>query len=538
MPGTLSNRCLRSPLLGVLVAVSLLAVGAACQTTEQEAERVLVIGSVSDVDSFNELLSLGVFFTSGVIDRMFLSLLEEQPDYQERPPTFRPRLASSYEFSPDRKVVTIKLRKDVLWSDGVPLTSADVYWTWQAQTSPDVAWDYASTKERIADVEVVDSHTIRFHFTEAYTNQLLDLNEGAILPKHAWEKLPFSEWRLKPEFFSENMVSSGPYTLASWKPEQEIILRRNEHYFEEGLPIIDQVIFRIVPDPANMLQQFLSGDIDMVTFIDPPKAKRVMEAKHVDLVVFPTRNFHFISWNMKRPLFRERKARLALTLAIDRMTIIDALWHGYATMATSPIVSGVWAHNDDIEPWPYEPERAKMLLKSLGWMDRDGDGVLDRDGERFSFELTTHPGDQTRIDAIVMIQEQLRRIGVEVIPRQIEFNTLNAKNMARDYDATYASFVMDTSLDLAYAFQTTGSHNWGSFSHPEVDRLIDEIGRQSDVEATRAMLIEIQKIIHEEQPLTFLWEPKRIIGKSARLQKISANALSDFFDLREWSVTP
>ncbi len=144
--------------------------------------------------------------------RMFLHLVEEQPDFQDHPPTFKPLLAKSYEWSADHKILTFRLREDVVWSDGVPVTAEDVRWTWQAQIHPDVAWEGADSKRWITDVEVVDPHTVRFHFERAYAKQLLDANECPILPKHAWEKLPFSQWRQNNDWFRQHLVVDGPFT--------------------------------------------------------------------------------------------------------------------------------------------------------------------------------------------------------------------------------------------------------------------------------------------------------------------------------------
>src|SRR5262249_38601322 len=142
----------------------------------------VVTGWPSEPGGVNPLILPASQPTSEMTFRLFLHLLEEQPDFDQHPPTFKPQLAPSYHWSPDHKTLTFHLRDDVVWSDGVPVTADDVRWTWQAQISRDVVWDNAEAKKSITDVEAVDPHTVRFRFSRAYAKQLLDANEGVVLP--------------------------------------------------------------------------------------------------------------------------------------------------------------------------------------------------------------------------------------------------------------------------------------------------------------------------------------------------------------------
>ena len=238
-----------------LLVCSSLLIG--CQSTSQAPsgdappeDTTLVVAYSIDIEGVNELLLAPTAIHSALqYFALFLPLLEEQADYQEGPPTFTPRLAESYTFSEDRLQVTLKLRTDVVWSDGVPVTAEDVRWTWQAQMHPDVAWNYVESKNRISDVEVIDPHTVVFHFTESYPSQLLDINQGVILPKHAWSQLPFDQWRENGAWFTENLVVNGPFTLESWEPQQRFVLARNEQYFEPDVPKLDRIVFEITREP-------------------------------------------------------------------------------------------------------------------------------------------------------------------------------------------------------------------------------------------------------------------------------------------------
>lgn len=501
----------------------------------------LVVAYSSDIPGINELAVSSSQTTTEILNLLYCHLLDEQPDYKDHPPTFRPRLAESYEFSSDRKTLTFKLRKGVTWSDGVALTADDVRWTWQAQTHPGVAWDSVGMKSSIVDVEVVDAHTVRFHFTHAYPGQLVHANEGGILPKHAWNAIPFEQWRNSGDWFREHMVVSGPFTLDRWKRQEEIVLARNPRYFEPGLPYLDRVIFRVIPDPANQLTQFLSGSIDYIRQLPAAQAAEIARLDDKRLLTFWPAQFTSILWNLRSPLFAEVDVRRALAHAIDRQTIVDALWYQWAQVANSPIISSVWGHNRNLPQRPFDPNEAQRLLATAGWRDTDGDGVLDKDGLHFSFELLVNDGNQERVDAAIMIQDQLRRVGIEVRPLVLEWNLLDSRMTGGEFGAVIIGLGLETSLDVSAYFHTDSistEMNFGGYTNPEVDRLLDSIRSQIRLEDAQPYLDRLQEVLDEEQPQTILWESQRLVGLSRRLQGATPNAISTLDGLERWWLAP
>ncbi|HJX29929.1 MAG TPA: ABC transporter substrate-binding protein, partial [Thermoanaerobaculia bacterium] len=246
----------------------------------------IVTGWTAEPGSVNEYITPSTLPTNEVLFRIFQRLVEEQADFNEHPATFAPQLAESYEWSPDRKALTFRLRKKLVWSDGAPLTAEDVRWTWQMQTHPAVGWDNTSSKEFIRDVEVVDPHTVRFHFTRVYSKQMLDANEGVILPKHAWSKLPVEKWRESSDWFKQNLVVSGPFTIASWTPQQELVMARNERYWEKDRPYLDRVVMRFLPDAGSLLSQVLGGELDFIPQVAPTDAPRAKADPDLNLISY------------------------------------------------------------------------------------------------------------------------------------------------------------------------------------------------------------------------------------------------------------
>lgn len=503
----------------------------------------VVTGWTAELGGVNKLILPASSINSEVQYRMFLHLVEEQPDFQEHPPTFKPLLAKSYEFSPDHKVLTFRLRDDVVWSDGVPVTAEDVRWTWQAQVHPDVAWEGADSKRWIRDVEVVDPHTVRFHFERAYAKQLLDAHEGPILPKHAWEKLPFSQWRQNNDWFRQNLVVDGPFTIASWEPQQQIVLARNDRYFEKGLPRLDRVVLRQIADQAAGFTQLLSGDLDFINQIAVSDVPRVKASPHLELISFWANLYVAAGWNNEHPLFKDPEVRRALTLAIDRQTIVDTLLgEELGKVADSPVLTSVWAHDDSIQPLPYDPAEARRILAAKGWRDSNGDGVLDKGGKPFAFELLSNAGNQLRADATVMIQDQLKKVGIRATPRLVDFNALIDQTSQGNFEASILGFTTDTSLDLTGNFHSSSiggdGNNIVRYRNPEVDRLIVEAASQLELAAMKSQLDRIQQIIHRDQPVTFLWESKRLSAVNRRVKDARPTPNYSFFNLKEWWIEP
>lgn len=500
-----------------------------------------MIAASTDISGINELISAPDSLTQSVIDLMFLHLLEEQADFDRHPPTFAPQLAASWDWSDDHTELILVLRSDVVWSDGVPVTAADVEWSWRAQIDPAVAWGLADTKENIAAVAAIDDHTVRVTYHQRGVSQLNNLNEGAILPKHAWSHLPFSDWHQNSQWFVDHLVTNGPFELDSWQRQQQIALRRNGTFFDRQLPYLDRVVFRVVPQKTNQVGQLLAGDVGFVDHVPAAEGERVGTSEGIQLLTYWPRQFDFICWNTSRPLFAEAEVRQALTMAIDRQELVDALWFGHARISTSPILSSVWAHNHEIKPWPYAPTASRSILKDRGWSDTDGDGVLDREGAPFSFELITNTNSTVRVDASVLVQEQLRRVGIDVRVRRLEFNTLIAKTLEHDFDAMLGGWTIPTTLDLGFAFHSDSidnGYNFGVFSNPEIDRLIDSSRDQIDAAAIGETLRRIQELLHQQQPYTQLWEPQRLTGTTVALKGAQPNALDPFYRLEHWWLVP
>jgi peptide/nickel transport system substrate-binding protein len=531
----------------VLFITPLLAVLAACRggppaappskpTSVADSGRPFIVATQGDVTTFNECQSAGETTEGDIISLLFPALANEQPDYRLHPPSFAPRLASSWEFSPDRHTLTFHLRPDARWSDGTPITSADIRFTFEAEKDEAAGCPNREIKDFIRDVEAVDPQTVRFHFSRVYPYQLMDANDGHIFPKHAWDKVPFGKWPTTN--FAPLLVTGGPFRLAAHNPQQTIVLARDSRWWGAPRPYLGRLVFRILPDVASQVAQLLAGDVDLVQQVPPQEADLVAASPNVRVVEFPSRLLGLVAWNNRRRLFADRQVRRALTLAINRKAIVDTAYHGHAKVANGPVLSTMWAYDRNLPDLGYDPNLAGELLDQAGWLRPGGRGIRQHGGRRFAFDLLYPAGNTIREQMALLMQADLARVGIEVHPRQVEFTSLIARTDGGEFDAVMWVWEEPTKVDLTEVWSTRtddrGSSNFIGYSNPEVDRLIAAARAVPDYTTAKPILDRIQELIVADQPVTFLYEANRLVGVNRELEGAEINSAGVFFNVEDW----
>ena len=542
------NRAIRRSTLGGAAATALAVALAACggpstgeRTADGAKERpsrggTVVLGLPADLDNLNPYLSRRAA-NRDIAYHIFASLAEEQADFGQGPPTFRPSLASDWQFSGDGRELTFHLRPEAVWSDGAPITAEDVRFSWQVAIHPDVAWVGADVKSAITDVRIDSPHAVTFVFSRVYPYQLMDANEGVILPRHIWEEVPFTEWRTSG--LDRQPVCSGPFRVERWIPNQTLELVRNDRYWDPERPYLDRVVYRVTPDAAAGLGQLLAGELDYWDSINPADSARAEADPDVDIHRYTDRFYAFIMWNCARPLFAEPEVRRALTLAINRQRIVDDLLFGAGWQATGPLPPLYWAHDENLAPHPYDPGAARRLLAGAGWTDSDGDGWLDRDGRIFAFELETTAESSLRRDVALLVQEDLHKLGVDARPTSLERNTFNTRHRSGDFDAFIGGWRLPTKVELAVMFETTAREtgvNYGGYSNSRLDDLLAEAAAVKTSEEALPLFREALYLLHDDAPYTFLYWRQRLVGIGSRIRDTRPNALSPLFNLDEWWI--
>lgn len=495
-----------------------------------------ILTLLGEVDSLNPFASSSAD-ASEIHDLIFPRLYTEQADYTEGPPTFVPNLAEAPPVPGDDGLsLRIKLR-ECTWSDGVPITAEDVRFSWQAAADPDVAWVSASIVEQIEDIEIHSPREFTVHYRKCYPYQQMDVNDVQILPKHTFGKVPFTKWQTHGRWETQASVSGGPFLLESIRPN-EVILARNPRYGKGSRPYLDKIIFRVIPDQRSQLTSVLSGGTDCMTGVPPKDVGKILDASHLRLYSYLTRGYGYIGWNCQRFPFDDARVRNAMSHAIDAEDIVESLFRGHAKIAAPQIISSFWASNSDIEPVEYDPDRSEELLEEAGWTKND-EGIYTKDGKSFRFTLFYNTGNSIRERICVMLQANLREIGVVAVIRPIEFNQMSTQLKKHEFDAYVGGWSVATKVDMKPTWHSSsvkGKFNYVSYMNPRVDEIITTARTMSDFEAARPLWWELQEILHRDQPYTMLYEPRGLVALDKRFQNVEVNALRVYANLDEWWV--
>jgi peptide/nickel transport system substrate-binding protein len=524
--------------------------------------RGIVVAITGEVNTFNPLFAESMF-EGEINDLLFPALVGSTFDTARGTIEYTPLLASSWESRANGLDLLFHLRTDARWSDGSLCTAHDVQFSYILYGDPEVASVRQSAVENLrktdgkldikSSVEVLNDSTVVFHFAQAYPGRMFDAGLP-IFPAHLYANIPRKDIRTSPA--STAPISAGPFRLARWTPMQEVVL---EPYAASVLPHaarVSQLIFRAIPDYRSRIEQLRTGEVDLVEGLRSEDADQIgKQGSSVRVVTLPGRNYDYLGWNNLDPvqysssrrktirphsLFGSPRTRRALTLAINRDEIVHAYLGKYgrvATGAVAPIFR--WAYDDSLPPLPFDPQQATALLAEEGWHDSNGDGILDKGGKRFSFVLKLQAGNQLRNTIATVIQQQLKRVQIEVTLEQVEPGTFWDDLMQRRYDAWYAGFSVPLQMQLEdlwgsdlskYPFNLTGYQN------PRVDRILQEVKLLPRETDGAALWKEFQRVIYNDQPCTFLYWSNALLGVHQRMQGYAPSTMGITHGAWDWRV--
>lgn len=521
-----------------------------------------VIALPADADVLNPILWSGSS-TGTVLQFLFSDMVEESFDTSRGALVYTPNLVRSWEWSANGKDLTIHLRSDVHWSDGVAMTAHDVQFSYAWYGNPksgslrrNALAHFPRKPDGTVDISramtITNDSTLTFHFTMAYDRQR-QLSHATlnIIPRHAFVGIP--EDSLRTSSYNTQPITGGHYVVKSWIRKQEIVLESDPGWVIPHAAYLNRVIFRILPDMSTRLVELKTGAIDMVEGLSPDEAREFMrEGSEVRIERQSFRRYDFVGWsNIDRevyrkhktvrphPIFGDRRVRQALTMAIDREELIEGWLDEFGQKCEGPVSPAFrWAYNDTMAVWPHDPSRSKALLAECGWTDHNGDGVLDREGRPFEFTLVTNAGNPRRAFALQKIQSDLRAIGIVCEAQFLETNQFSAGLRRKEFDAFIAGLSTNLYVDLLGQYGSDLEKypgNYCSYQNPLVDSLLIQ---SADSAVSGLMLKRIQSILQQDQPMTFLFWFDNIIGIRNRLKGTQVGILSPYHRFYEWYVIP
>jgi len=446
-------------------------------------------------------------------------------------------LAESWEISEDNLTITFHLRKGVKWHDGTPFTSADVLFTYRMYTNPEVPTSYAEDFLQVARAEAPDEFTFRVTYDKPYAPALESWGTS-IHPRHLLEGADVTKSPL-----SRAPVGTGPYRFVRWDAGERLVLEANDDYFE-GRPYIQRVVYRIIPDPSTQFLELQSGGLDYMgltpiqysTQTDTPAFRRSFN-KYRYLAF----GYTYLGYNLKKPLFQDKRVRQAISCAIDKQEIIDGVLLGLGQVATGPYKPDLWFYNPNVPLYKHDPARARDLLREAGWVDGDGDGILERGGEKFAFTIVTNQGNDLRTKTAEIVQRRLKEVGIDVGIRVVEWATfLKEFIFTGNFDATILGWTGGPEPDQYNIWHSskTGPRelNFIHYQNAEVDDLLERGRRIFDQQERKRIYDRLQEILAVEQPYTFLYVPEALPAVAKRFRGIEPAPAGITYNFIKWYV--
>lgn len=481
-------------------------------------------------------------YTLGAYSRYFGNLLFLRLVRYNSDTSLLPYFAKSWDISPDGLVYTFHLLENAKWTDGEPVTSEDVVWTYNFMLNKDYKGtrqveapiagieDYRSGKtDAVAGIEALDATTVQFTLDKPYAPFLESTAQQFwILPKHAMADTPIDQMDKHP-FSMTPTVTAGPLKFVKYETDQYVELERDPN-FVLGVPHIEKFIFKIMKADVA-LAQFEKGELDATTKVGVMLPNDIEKMKAIGLNVIPVAGSasQVMSINNSKPYFADKRIRQALVQAIDRQAISKSLLSGYALVLNSPIPDFSPYFNPAVKDAnPYNPEKAKQLLTEAGW-DFDREITLD-----------VPTGNLIRERSAPIIQQYLQAVGIKVKLQSSDFAAMNAKCREPDgcdlwlVGSTYVIF--DPDMRASYHTDMTPPNGWNSWrwSNPEADKLMDEGLVVTQFEDRKPIYDKLQEIIADDVPVVYLYYPMDIHAMNNRLKNAEPVPVGIEWNIWDW----
>ncbi|PIP06983.1 MAG: peptide-binding protein [Syntrophobacteraceae bacterium CG23_combo_of_CG06-09_8_20_14_all_50_8] len=492
---------------------------------------IMVEGSIGDASNLIPLLSSDST-SHGIAAMVYNGLVKYDKDLN-----IVGDLAESWEVSPDGLVITFHLRKGVRWHDGLPFTADDVLFTYQVTIDPKTPTPYAGDFLKVKKAHALDPYTFRATYDKPFAPALSSWS-NAVLPRHLLAGKDITKSPL-----TRHPVGTGPYKFKEWVTGQKIILISNPDYFE-GRPYIDGYLMRIIPDMATMFLELRAGGIDRMG-LTPLQFTRQTDnnlfRKNFNKYQYLSFSYTYLGYNLKNPIFADKRVRQAISHMINKEEIIEGVLLGLGQVATGPYKPGTWAHNANVNNYPYDPQKAKGLLTEAGWRDSNGDGIMEKDGRPFIFEIITNQGNEVRAKCAEIIQRRLAEVGIRVKIRVIEWAAfVNDFINKRKFDATILGWTIPLDPDIYDVWHSSKTApeelNFISYNNSEVDELLEKGRSTFDQKERKRCYDRIQEIMAEEQPYTFLYVPDALPIINARFRGVKPAPLGIGYNFIKWYV--
>lgn len=538
----------------------------------------VVVHELSDPEGLNPVVTNDAS-ANAIFNHVFERLLDQDFETLELIPVLaeaRPTISN------DHLSYTFRLRKGIVFSDGHPMTTADVIFSFKAVKNPLIV-DGAALRNYfldMKDITAADDRTFTITMSQPYFLAEYQLGTYWIMPKHILDPKgltdkytieetndivrsqrnpslkQFAEWfntatvKLDPKV----NIGSGPYVYESWYTGESVILRKNNGWWRQGMDkwhpaYPGKIIYKVVNDRNTAVVSVKNQEIDFMEFVPPAKYTEEVDTTalhHLSKRPFKTQVYTYIGWNTQRFVLSDKRVRKALSYLVDRNALMKQVLRGLAEPMNSPLYIGTKEYDSTIPPIPYDPARARQLLSEAGWTDSNADGYLDKmeNGKltNLRFKFLLNAGNEAREQIALILADEFKRVGIVAELQKLEWSVFLENLRTRNFDAYIGSWVNDPipadPYQLWHSSQASNSgSNYTNFKNERADKLM-ELNRLEFDEAKRIeYLKEFQRIVVDEQPYTFLWMPYYPAVYNKRLNNVQFSYVRPGYNPSQWWVS-
>jgi len=430
--------------------------------------------------------------------------------------------------SPDGRVYTFRLRDGVRWHDGEPLTAADVKFTWEVITNPDLPVPSRAVWEDIARIETPDPLTVEVHFPETNVGFLATAATDScfVLPEHALAGTDIVNSPL-----NRQPIGTGPFVVERWAAGEFVSLRANPDYRVPGQPAIDEVTVRFVPGTAGQRAALERGETDLQLDLTTADLRFVQSLNDYRVVTAPFHAWWQFWINTDDPALSDVAVRRALAHGLDRAAITETVMADLVAPLDAVLPPSHWAHNPDVRTYPFDPERARQLLEEAGWT-AGSDGIRERNGQKLKIEILNIAGQAERRQVVQIAQGFWRELGIDATIREIDGAAFPPTMAEGDFQLAYGWF----GEKQEPVFNLWVGTNWQRYDNEEAFELLEQVPATVDRAERRALIQRFQELVAEDVPILPL-APRVILNAAhARLEGYAPSLSGSLWNAAAWTL--
>ena len=450
---------------------------------------------------------------------------------------WEPHLAEKWEVSKDHKVFTFTIRSNVKWHDGRPLTAKDVAFSFKAYKDPSFGGaHFLPYMENIESMEVLDENRVQFKASKKYFKNLEVLADSFIFPEHIYKD--------KEKKLSRILPGSGPYIFKKYERGKKIVLEQNKNWWGRSVKSnthrIKRIVFRFISDENDQLIRMAAGDFDFLELGPEAYIKKTNKAPWGESIIKKEiRNkqpagYGFVGWNLKNPLFQDKRTRKALNYLMNRTLMNKKFRYEKGKLATGPWYQWSDYADTSISPILFDPKKAGVLLSEMGWEDTDKNGILDKmiQGQKREFKFTILFPNKAVEKYLTIYQQALKKSGINMSLRFMDWSAFLKLIHEKKFEAVALGWSGGSAVDFDpkqiwhSESSRKGGHNFISYSNPEVDKLIDKGRKEMDRNKRIKIFKKVYRLIAEDYPYLFLFNtPVKfyVHSKKVKMEKDTYN---------------